>query len=123
VNCQALKANGEQCGAYAVKGKTLCAGHDPESQQKALQATQAAVEQRERGLGLPELVEPADAEAWIAAVGKLLATGQIKESLARELRMIGKDWAAVHQGRLAATEFETLRTRVAELEGDRQPWR
>ncbi len=80
------------------------------------------MQERAKGLGLPPLKEPADAEAWIAMVGGLLAEGRIKAGLARELRMIGKDWAAVHQSRLASQEFEALRRRVMELEGQREPW-
>ncbi len=96
----------------------LCAGHDPEAQTRA----KTAIQDRQKGLGLPPLREPADAEAWIAEVGQLLAPGKIKEGLARELRMIGKDWAAVHQGRLASQEFEALKRKVAELAGEREPW-
>ncbi len=105
------------CGGWAMPSG-LCAGHDPEAQERS----RAAVREKAKGLGLPPLREPADAEAWIAEVGQLLATGKIKERLARELRMIGKDWAAVHQGRLASQEFEALKRKVAELAGEREPW-
>ncbi len=107
----------EGCRAYAT-ASGLCSGHDPEVQKRA----QEAKRDRTKGLGLPPLREPADAEAWIAEIGQLLATGKIKEGLARELRMVGKDWAAVHQGRLASQEFEALKRKVAELAGDREPW-
>ncbi len=105
------------CGGWAMPSG-LCGGHDPEAQERA----KAAIRERQNGLGLPPLREPADAEEWIAVVGQLLATGKIKEGLARELRMIGKDWAAVHQGRLASQEFEALKRKVAELAGEREQW-
>ncbi len=106
------------CRGWRIRGSDKCAGHDPEAQERA----RAAVREKAKGLGLPPLSDPADAEAWIAEVGQLLASGRIKEGLARELRMIGKDWAAVHQGRLASQEFEALKRKVAELAGDREPW-
>ena len=65
----------------------------------------------------------ADAARWVAAVGRMLAAGEIKTDRARELRLIGKDWATVHAGRLAAQEFERLRARVEQPEGGREPWR
>ncbi len=101
------------CGGWRIRGSDKCAGHDPEAQERS----RAAVQEKAQGLALPPLREPADAEAWIAAVGQLLASGKIKEVLAHELRMVGKDWAAVHQGRLASQEFEALKHKVAELAG------
>ena len=82
-----------------------------------------AIAERECGLGsLPELTDTESAERWIATVGRLLAARQVTESLARELRMIGKDFAAVHQGRLATQEFEALKRRVDELAA-KESWR
>ena len=112
-----VRCSFDGCGGWAMPSG-LCAGHDPEAQERA----RAALQEKGQGLGLPPLREPADAEAWIAEVGQLLATGKIKEGLARELRMIGKDWASVHQSRLAAVEFERLKARVEGLEG-KEPWR
>ncbi len=54
----------------------LCAGHDPEAQERA----RSALQEKGQGLGLPLLKGPADAEAWIAQVGQLLA---IEGSLSR----------------------------------------
>ncbi len=116
VKCRGQRADGAPCGAWATE-TGYCAGHSPEAQERA----RTALQEKAKGLGLPPLREPADAEAWIAEVGQLLATGKIKEGLARELRMIGKDWASVHQGRLASQEFEALKRKVEEL-SDREPW-
>ena len=67
---------------------------------------------------------PEDAERFISRVGELLAGGRIKLGLARELRMIGQAWSGVHANRLAATEFDAVRERVEELEGQiRGSWR
>ncbi len=117
VKCKGRRADGASCGAWATE-TGYCAGHSPEVQERA----RAALQEKGQGLGLPLLREPADAEAWIAQVGQLLATGKIKEGLATELRMVGKDWASVHQGRLASQEFEALKRKVAELAGEREPW-
>ena len=56
------------CGGWRIRGSDKCAGHDPGAQERA----RAAVREKAKGLGLPPLREPADAEAWIAEVGQLL---------------------------------------------------
>ncbi len=117
VKCRGRRADGASCGAWATE-TGYCAGHSPEAPERA----RSALQEKDQGLGLPPLREPADAEAWIAEVGQLLASGWIKEGLARELRMIGSAWASVHQGRLASMEFEALKRKVAELAGEREPW-
>ena len=117
-----MKCGVEGCGAHAVHGKDFCAGHDEETRQKALTAAREARERTAGGLNLPELRTPEDSERFIARVGELLAEGRIKLGLARELRMIGQAWSAVHANRLAAHEFDALRARVEEMEG-RRPWR
>ncbi len=108
----------EGCRAWST-ASGLCAGHDPEMQIRA----RRAVAEKERSLrSLPELTDTESAERWIGTVGRLLAAGHVTELLARELRMIGKDFAAVHQGRLATQEFEALKRRVDELAA-RESWR
>ncbi len=104
------------CGGYAVHGKDQCAGHDPESQQKAVEA-------REKGLGLGALRSLEDAKAWINTAGLALARGKLKPEIAREIRLHAQAWAQVHQGHVAVQEFEALMVRVDELEGQREGWR
>ncbi len=113
----AQKCRHAGCGGYAVHGKDQCAGHDPESQQKALEA-------RERGLGLSTLRSLEDAKAWINTAGLALARGKLKPEIAREIRLHAQAWAQVHQGHVVVEEFERLKARVAELEGQRgESWR
>lgn len=39
--CSATRANGEQCKATALPGRSLCWAHDPEHREKALEARKA----------------------------------------------------------------------------------
>ena len=112
----AQKCREAGCGGYAVHGKDQCAGHDPESQQKALEA-------REKGLGLSALRSLEDAKEWINTAGLALARGKLKPEIAREIRLHAQAWAQVHQGHVAVQEFEQLKARVEELEGKRESWR
>jgi hypothetical protein len=107
----------EGCRGWAT-GSGFCSGHDPDVQALA----QAAKRVKERGLGLPELESLEAAKEWIAKAGLLLAAGKLKPAVARELRLTAQAWAQVHQGQLAAQEFEILKRRVEELEGRRMQW-
>ena len=118
--CTATKADGTRCGAPPVTGTERCAGHSPDCQRKARQRQQ---EKRRSLETLPGLTDAESAERFLARVAELVAHGQVKTELARELRLLAKDFATVHQGRLASQEFEALKAKVNELAGVTEPWR
>ena len=108
------------CRGWRIRGSDKCAGHDPEAQERA----RAAAREKAEGLGLSTLRSLEDAKAWINTAGLALARGKLKPEIAREIRLHAQAWAQVHQGHVVVEEFERLKARVAELEGQRgESWR
>ncbi len=111
------------CRGWALKsnGKRWCLGHDPQQQAKAT-AARRLMRQR---LKLPPLTSVDAAKVWLRQVGEALARGQIKVSMAGELRRIAKDYCDVDPATSLADKLEHLEGQIRDVQqkrGETEPW-
>ncbi len=94
------------CGGWAVHdGSNLCISHSPAGQAKQ----RAGNELRRKALSLPKLNSTAAARKWLALVGQAVSQGQLKLSVAKELRLTASAY-------LASDRDGALADRLSELE-------
>ncbi len=109
------------CRGWRVRDSEWCAGHCPRTQAVATAARKLA----RRGLKLPPLTSVDAAKLWLRQIGEALARGQIKVSMAGELRRIAKDYCDVDPATSLADKLEHLEGRIRDVQqkrGETEPW-
>lgn len=131
-SCKATKENGEPCGAPAsvVDPETgLCPAHDPERQEERRAAARKggkATARRFSGGGLeegdlPPLDSPENAERWLEAVGRAVATGKLGHNEGRTVVRAVREWVRARDKGKVSEKLDKMMDAISEAKESGDP--
>lgn len=123
--CRALTQAGQPCRAPSsmVDHTGFCPAHRPGARERLVEAGRRGgratrVMWRGKGLAssdLPPLRTPQDAETWLEALGRAVATNELGHHEATAVTRTIREWLRAHEAGAVSERVERLRRQLDEL--------